>query len=114
MNHDGVPACGLWSLVIINSVNGASFARGDVSVASTTEQGLEGVFAAARKVDILVNNAGFVRKSTSVLEFDPGEWRRSIEINLVIFYEVCCYVVPVMKRAGYGRVVGRGSRPIRV
>jgi NAD(P)-dependent dehydrogenase (short-subunit alcohol dehydrogenase family) len=31
------------------------------------------------------------------------------EVNLVSFYEVCHYVVPVMKRADYGRVVNMAS-----
>jgi 2-dehydro-3-deoxy-L-rhamnonate dehydrogenase (NAD+) len=89
--------------------DGVSFAKVDVSVASSIEQGLARVTEASSTIDILVNNAGFVGTSTSVLEFDPAEWRRSIEVNLVSFYEVCRYVVPVMKRAGYGRVVNMAS-----
>jgi 2-dehydro-3-deoxy-L-rhamnonate dehydrogenase (NAD+) len=86
-----------------------SFAKVDVSVTSSIEQGLACVTEASSTIDILINNAGFVGTSTSVLEFDPAEWRRSIEVNLVSFYEVCRHVVPVMKRAGYGRVVNMAS-----
>ena len=82
--------------------DGVVFAEVDVSDASSIERGLSLVTATCEKVDILVNNAGFVGSATSVLEFDPREWRRSVEVNLLRFYVVCRYVVPLMKRSGYG------------
>ena len=89
--------------------NGVSFVEVDVSDASSIERGLHRVTATFEKVDILVNNAGFVGTATPVLEFDPTEWRRSVEVNLVSFYEVCQRVVPLMKRSNYGRVVNMAS-----
>lgn len=89
--------------------DGVVFAKVDVSDASSIERGLSLVTTTSEKVDILVNNAGFVGSATSVLEFDPREWRRSVEVNLLSFYEVCRYVVPLMKRSGCGRVVNMAS-----
>jgi NAD(P)-dependent dehydrogenase (short-subunit alcohol dehydrogenase family) len=88
------------------SFDGVAFARVDVSDPVLILQGLSKING---PVDILVNNAGFVGPATSVLDFDPAEWRRSIEINLISFYQVSRHVVPVMKRAGYGRIVNMAS-----
>jgi 3-oxoacyl-[acyl-carrier protein] reductase len=88
------------------SFHGVSFAQIDVSDPASIAQGLSGIEGT---VDILVNNAGYIGAATSVLEFEPAEWRRSIEINLMSFYQVCRHVVPLMKRSGYGRVVNMAS-----
>ena len=90
-------------------LSGVSFVEVDVSDASSIERGLNNVTARCEKVDILVNNAGFVGTAKPVLEFDPREWRRSVEVNLVSFYEVCQRVVPLMKTSDYGRVVNMAS-----
>jgi 3-oxoacyl-[acyl-carrier protein] reductase len=86
-----------------------SFSRVDVSQASSVEDGLAAVLERHHAIDILVNNAGFVGSATPVLEFAPAEWRRSIEVNLISFFEVCRLVVPVMLQSGYGRVVNMAS-----
>jgi 2-dehydro-3-deoxy-L-rhamnonate dehydrogenase (NAD+) len=88
------------------SFHGVSFSVVDVSDPRSIAQGL---FAISDTVDILVNNAGFVGAPTSVLDFEPEEWRRSIEVNLISFYQVCRHVVPLMKSAPYGRVVNMAS-----
>src|SRR6185503_5184192 len=81
------------------SFHGVSFALVDVSDPTLIAKGLSGI---SGTVDILVNNAGFVGAATSVLEFEPAEWRRSIEVNLMSFYEVSRHVIPLMKRSSYG------------
>jgi 2-dehydro-3-deoxy-L-rhamnonate dehydrogenase (NAD+) len=88
---------------------GVSFTLVDVSQAASIERGLAAILERHRTIDILVNNAGFVGSSTPVLEFAPSEWRRSIEVNLISFFEVCRLVVPVMVQSGYGRVVNMAS-----
>ena len=88
------------------SFHGVSFAPVDVADPASIARGLSGI---GGTIDILVNNAGFVGAATSVLEFEPAEWRRSIEVNLVSFYQVCRHVVPLMKSSGYGRVVNMAS-----
>jgi 3-oxoacyl-[acyl-carrier protein] reductase len=88
---------------------GVSFAEVDVSDASSIVRGLTGITSNHATVDILVNNAGFVGSAKPVLDFDPTEWRRSLEVNLISFFEVCRQVVPLMKRSGYGRVVNMAS-----
>jgi 3-oxoacyl-[acyl-carrier protein] reductase len=89
--------------------SGVSFSHVDVSQPSSVERGFNVVLETHSSIDILVNNAGFVGSGTPVLEFDPTEWRRSIEVNLVSFFEVCRCVVPIMVQLGYGRVVNMAS-----
>jgi 3-oxoacyl-[acyl-carrier protein] reductase len=88
------------------SYQGVAFATVDVSDPASIAAALSGI---SGTVDILVNNAGFVGAAVPVLEFDPAEWRRSIEVNLVSFYQVCRHVVPLMKRSACGRVVNIAS-----
>lgn len=61
--------------------------------------------AAAGGIDILVHSAGYVGPSASLVDYDPAEWRRLVDVNLVGTYEVCRHVVPAMQRRGFGRIV---------
>jgi 3-oxoacyl-[acyl-carrier protein] reductase len=88
---------------------GVSYFPVDVSDALSIEQALAQIAKTDETIDILVNNAGFVGANTSVLEFDPAEWRHSIDVNLVSFYEVCRHVVPLMMSSKHGRVVNMSS-----
>jgi 3-oxoacyl-[acyl-carrier protein] reductase len=77
----------------------------DADVAAATARTL----AAAGRIDILVNNAGITGGNATTWELDPSVWRRVIEVNLVAPYLVCRHVVPVMMKAGYGRIVNIAS-----
>ena len=77
----------------------------DADVAAATARTL----AAAGRIDILVNNAGITGGNATTWELDPAVWRRVIEVNLVAPYLVCRHVVPVMMKAGYGRIVNIAS-----
>jgi 2-dehydro-3-deoxy-L-rhamnonate dehydrogenase (NAD+) len=61
------------------------------------------------RIDILVNNAGFIGGTRSVEELDPADWRRIVDVNLTGVFEVSRQVVPVMRRAGWGRIVNIAS-----
>ena len=102
----------VWDLVE-PSYGGVSFAHVDVSQTSSIERGVAALLKAHQSIDILVNNAGYFGSSTSVLEYEPAAWRRSIDVNLVSFFEVCRCVVPLMVRSGYGRVINRARRERR-
>jgi 3-oxoacyl-[acyl-carrier protein] reductase len=60
-------------------------------------------------IDILVNNAGFVGGTRPVEELDPAAWRRIVDVNLTGVFDVSRQVVPVMRRAGWGRIVNIAS-----
>ena len=81
----------------------------DVTRADAIERAVGEIIAETGRIDILVNNAGYAGNSAPVERFDPGEWRRLVEINLTSVFEVCRIVVPYMRRTGSGRIVNMAS-----
>ncbi len=75
----------------------------------TDDEAVAAATSAAGRVDILVNNAGITGGNATTWELDPAVWRRVIEVNLVAPYLTCRHVVPVMRKAGYGRIVNIAS-----
>ena len=57
------------------------------------------------RVAALVTSAGIAGSNGKVVDYDPVEWRRVIEINLTGTYNCCRAVLPGMVEAGYGRIV---------
>jgi 2-dehydro-3-deoxy-L-rhamnonate dehydrogenase (NAD+) len=98
----------VWDLVP-PAFEGVSYSEVNVSDRGSITQGVSQLTAAGRSIHILVNNAGFASSSTPVLQFDPDTWRQIVEVNLISVFEVCRQVVPLMKQAGYGRVVNMAS-----
>lgn len=81
----------------------------DVTDGQAIAEAVAQLEAAAGGIDILVHCAGYVGPSVSVVDYDPAEWRRLIDVNLVGTYEVWRQVVPAMQRRGYGRIVAIAS-----
>jgi 3-oxoacyl-[acyl-carrier protein] reductase len=98
----------VWDLVP-PAFEGVSYSEVNVSDRVSIAGAVSQLTASGRSVHILVNNAGFAGSSTSVLQFDPDTWRQIVEVNLISIFEVCRQVVPLMKQAGYGRVVNMAS-----
>ncbi|MCB8837543.1 SDR family NAD(P)-dependent oxidoreductase [Aurantimonas sp. VKM B-3413] len=65
--------------------------------------------AEAGSIDILVNNAGITGGNGKTWELDPGIWRKTVEVNLVAPFLTSRAVVPIMLKAGYGRIVNVAS-----
>ena len=63
------------------------------------------------KIDVLVNNAAIV-PFVPWDELDFAEWRRIMSVNLDGVYLTSRAVYPVMKEAGYGRIVNIASNVI--
>ena len=60
-------------------------------------------------IDFLSHNAGFAGATVPVTEYDPAEWQKIIDVNLVGTFRLCHAVVPVMQQAGFGRIVNMAS-----
>jgi 3-oxoacyl-[acyl-carrier protein] reductase len=60
------------------------------------------------KIDILVNNAGIWEKS-EVEKLSIDDWKRTIDINLTATYLFAKYVVPIMKKNKFGRIINISS-----
>jgi len=63
----------------------------------------------ANEIDILVNNAGWLGSYKPFEEFEPAEWQRILQVNLLGTFEVTHRVLPLMRQAGKGRIVNMGS-----
>jgi 3-oxoacyl-[acyl-carrier protein] reductase len=74
----------------------ATDAVSDVAHATATELG---------PIGILVTSAGIAGANGKVVDYDPGEWRRIIEVNLTGTFNCCRAVLPQMQAEGYGRIV---------
>ena len=59
-------------------------------------------------VDILINNAG-IQFVSPVEDFPPQKWEAIIAINLSSAFYTSHYVVPLMKKAGWGRIINIAS-----
>ena len=60
------------------------------------------------RIDILINNAGIIRDK-SFLKMSDEEWDTVLNVNLKGAYNTCKAVVPIMREAGYGRIVNTSS-----
>ncbi len=69
---------------------------------------IEDLFAQATAkfggVDILVNNAG-IQHVAPIDEFPPEKWHAIININMNAAFHTQRHAIPLMKKAGWGRVI---------
>jgi 3-oxoacyl-[acyl-carrier protein] reductase len=62
-----------------------------------------------KRIDILVNNAGHLGSYRHFEQSHPEEWQKIVQVNLMGTLEVTHQVLPIMRRAGKGRIVNTGS-----
>ena len=65
--------------------------------------------AKSSNIDILINNAGITGSTSSLWDYDVGEWNKIIQINLMGTFNCCKCVVPYMIKNDYGRIVNVAS-----
>jgi NAD(P)-dependent dehydrogenase (short-subunit alcohol dehydrogenase family) len=61
------------------------------------------------KIDGLYNNAGIEGKQASITEYDVDVFKKVIDINLMGVYYGMRYVIPVMQKQKFGRIVNVAS-----
>jgi 3-oxoacyl-[acyl-carrier protein] reductase len=81
----------------------------DITRPESIEAALAATLDAYGRIDYLVNNAGFAGPTLPLGEYDPLEWKRVIDVNLLGTYHVSRFVVPAMRRANAGRIVNVAS-----
>lgn len=60
-------------------------------------------------IEILVHSAGIAGKNAPLDEYDLGEWKRVIDVNLNGAFHVNRAILPGMKARNYGRIVNISS-----
>ena len=88
-----------------HAVTGQAF---DVADRAAVEQGFEAIGAEIGNVDILVTCAAIV-KPARILDFDPEDWARIIEVNLTGTFHCCQLAGRQMVRRGWGRIITLSS-----
>lgn len=81
----------------------------DVTDLAAVEKATEAAMKAMGGIDILLNGAGIAGPNLSLDEYPPAEWDRVVKISLYGTYNCCRAIVPIMKKAGYGRIVNFAS-----
>jgi NAD(P)-dependent dehydrogenase (short-subunit alcohol dehydrogenase family) len=61
------------------------------------------------RIDILVNNAGAIAVHTPIEDMTEEAWDRVMALNLKSHFLFCKFVVPYMKKAKYGKIIGISS-----
>lgn len=87
----------------------ASQCQVDIADPASIQRALDATLARHGRIDFLVNNAGFAGSTAPLDDYDPAEWQRIVEINLIGTFHVSRFVVPEMRRAGQGRIVNIAS-----
>tara|TARA_B100000945_G_C20421674_1_gene618354 strand:- start:2116 stop:2859 length:744 start_codon:yes stop_codon:yes gene_type:complete len=84
------------------------FQKVDITNKSSVEEAVSKIISAHGKIDILINNAGVIR-DRSFMKMSEEEWNTVININLTGMFIVTKVVFPIMKEAGYGRIISASS-----
>lgn len=88
---------------------GCSFVQVEVTDETSVRDAVQSTVRRSQRVDALVNSAGITGPNTKVWEYPVDAWRQVIEVNLTGLFLCCREVVPVMRQAGYGRIVNIAS-----
>ena len=88
--------------------NRTIYVKGDLSNGNEARQLIEKAAEAFGTVDILVNNAG-IQHVSPVEEFPAAKWDAIIAINLSSAFHTTAAAVPLMKKAGWGRIINIAS-----
>lgn len=78
---------------------GITASMADASVPADVDRLFDDVHSALGGLDVLVNNAGIAGPTGPIDEIEPGEWERTIAVNLSGQYYLARRAVPLLKRS---------------
>jgi len=83
--------------------------KADVSNEADVKNYVDTTVAKFGRIDGLYNNAGIEGKQASIVDYDMDIFKKVIDINLMGVYYGLRYVIPVMQKQKYGRIVNVAS-----
>jgi NAD(P)-dependent dehydrogenase (short-subunit alcohol dehydrogenase family) len=81
----------------------------DVSNEEAVKSYVDETVKAFSRIDGLYNNAGIEGRQAGMTEYDVSIFKKVIDINLMGVYYGMRYVIPVMQKQNYGRIVNVAS-----
>ena len=81
----------------------------DVSNEDAVKNYVDETVKAFGRIDGLYNNAGIEGRQAGMTEYDVNIFKKVIDINLMGVYYGMRYVIPVMQKQNYGRIVNVAS-----
>src|SRR5688572_3241801 len=90
---------------LANSGQRVDILSGDVADESHCRDAASRLSALPGNELILVNNAGVYGPKGLIEEIDWTEWEQAIRINLLGTVLMCRVVIPLMRKANYGKIV---------
>lgn len=81
----------------------------DVSDEAAVRQYVDTAVKTFGRIDGFYNNAGIEGRQAAMTEYDVNVFKKVIDINLMGVYYGMRYVLPVMQKQGYGRIVNVAS-----
>jgi 2-dehydro-3-deoxy-L-rhamnonate dehydrogenase (NAD+) len=87
----------------------ASAVEVDVSRHESVRQAVAATSRHTQRVDALINSAGITGPNNKVWDYPIEAWRQVIDVNLNGLFYCCREIVPLMRDAGYGRIVNIAS-----
>ena len=77
----------------------------DVTDADAVARAAEATQEALGPIAVLVTSAGIAGPTAPVVDYDPADWRRVLDVNLSGTFHCCRAVLPQMRAQNYGRIV---------
>jgi NAD(P)-dependent dehydrogenase (short-subunit alcohol dehydrogenase family) len=81
----------------------------DVTSGQQVKDAVDTVIKTYKKIDILVNNAGAIARHIPIEDMEEEVWDRVMALNIKSHFLFCKNVVPYMKKAKYGKIIGISS-----
>jgi 2-dehydro-3-deoxy-L-rhamnonate dehydrogenase (NAD+) len=87
----------------------ASAVEVDVARHESVQAAVQATLRGAPRIDALVNSAGITGPNTKVWDYPVEAWRQVMDVNLNGLFYCCREIAPLMRDAGYGRIVNIAS-----
>lgn len=81
----------------------------DVSSEAAVKNYVDQTLAAYSRIDGFYNNAGIEGRQAPLTEYDVDVFKKVVDINLMGVYYGMRYIIPVMQKQKYGRIVNVAS-----
>ncbi len=81
----------------------------DITVENEVKRAIEDALERFENIDILVNSAGVAGESFGFDNSEGKDWDECFQVNVKATFFMCKYVVPVMKKNKFGRIINLSS-----